>query len=339
MLRILLLILATALAAPALAQSSEPPAATPRLRATATVQDDVVRIGDLLENAGNLADVAIFQSPDLGGTGTVSAADVLTAIRAHDLLIVDTAGVRDITVSRAAREITAHEIEERIARAFAGKDGLGDASKLAITFEREPRTLYFESQVTADLRVSRANYNPRTQRFDIIFYLPGSALARQTVMRYGGTLFEAVTVPVLTRPVNRGETIRASDISIEKRPRPDITSDVFSDKDNLIGYTARQSLRAGQPLRHADLAKPEMVKRDEFVTLLYEIPGVTLTIRGKAVDSGALGDVIGVVNVQSKRTVQGIITGPGRVTMTSVPSLQTADTAEAAPTAVAQNAE
>lgn len=339
MLRIILMALTVAITAPALAQSSEPLAVTPRLRATATVQDNVVRIGDLIENAGKLADVAIFQSPDLGGTGTVSAADVLTALRAHDLLIVDTAGVRDITVMRAAREISARDIQQSVARAFAGKDGLGDADKLAITFEREPRTLYFESQATADLKVSRANYNPRTQRFDIVFYLPGSTLAQQIVMRYGGTLFEGVMVPVLTRPVNRGETIRASDISIEKRPKPDITSDTFSDKDHLLGFTARQSLRAGQPLRRADLAKPEMVKRDEFVTLLYQIPGVTLTIRGKAVDSGAIGDVIGVVNVQSKRTVQGTITGPGRVTMTSTPSLDTAETAAAAPAAVAQNVE
>src|SRR6185312_1658336 len=102
MLRIILLVFMVAATAPALAQSSEPLAATPKLRATATVQDSVVRIGDLVENAGSLADVAIFQAPDLGGTGTVSAADVLTAIRAHDLLIVDTAGVRDITVTRAA---------------------------------------------------------------------------------------------------------------------------------------------------------------------------------------------------------------------------------------------
>ena len=38
-----------------------------------------------------------------------------------------------------------------------------------------------------------------------------------------------------------------------------------------------------------------------------------LTLRGQAQDAGALGDTIGVLNVQSKRVVQGVITGPGRV--------------------------
>ena len=59
--------------------------------------------------------------------------------------------------------------------------------------------------------------------------------------------------------------------------------------------------------------KPDLVQRNETVTLVYEVPGVVLTIRGKAVDGGAEGDVINVLNEQSKRIVQGMIVGPGRV--------------------------
>ncbi len=36
-------------------------------------------------------------------------------------------------------------------------------------------------------------------------------------------------------------------------------------------------------------------------------------MRGKAIEAGAEGDIINVINLQSKRTVQGIVTGPGRV--------------------------
>jgi flagella basal body P-ring formation protein FlgA len=49
------------------------------------------------------------------------------------------------------------------------------------------------------------------------------------------------------------------------------------------------------------------------VTLVYEVPGITLTVRGKATEGGAEGDVISVLNEQSKRTVQGVVSGPGRV--------------------------
>ena len=40
-----------------------------------------------------------------------------------------------------------------------------------------------------------------------------------------------------------------------------------------------------------------------------------LTMRGKALEAGAEGDIINVLNVQSKRTVQATVTGPGRVTV------------------------
>jgi flagella basal body P-ring formation protein FlgA len=68
-------------------------------------------------------------------------------------------------------------------------------------------------------------------------------------------------------------------------------------------------------LRQADLMKPELVQRNETVTLLFEVPGIVLTIRGKAMESGAEGDVVSVLNTQSKRTVQGTVTAMGTVTV------------------------
>jgi flagella basal body P-ring formation protein FlgA len=53
------------------------------------------------------------------------------------------------------------------------------------------------------------------------------------------------------------------------------------------------------------------------VTLVYEAPGMVLTIRGKANEGGSAGDVISVLNEQSKRVVQGVIIGPGRVAITT----------------------
>ena len=59
--------------------------------------------------------------------------------------------------------------------------------------------------------------------------------------------------------------------------------------------------------------KQELVARNETVTIYYEVPGMVLTIRGKAMDAGAKGDVVNVLNIQSKRTIQATVSGPGRV--------------------------
>jgi len=74
-------------------------------------------------------------------------------------------------------------------------------------------------------------------------------------------------------------------------------------------------MRAGQALKVADLVKPDLVQRDQSVTLIYQTAGLYLTTRGKAVDNGTEGDVVNVLNLQSKRTVSGVVTGRGQVTI------------------------
>jgi flagella basal body P-ring formation protein FlgA len=64
--------------------------------------------------------------------------------------------------------------------------------------------------------------------------------------------------------------------------------------------------------------RPELVQRNENVTLVFEVPGIMLTSRAKALESGTEGDLISVLNMQSKRTVQGVVTGPNTVTVTSM---------------------
>jgi flagellar basal body P-ring formation protein FlgA len=44
---------------------------------------------------------------------------------------------------------------------------------------------------------------------------------------------------------------------------------------------------------------------------------MTITLRGRASDAGAQGDTIAVVNPQSKKTLQGQIIGPGRVSVSA----------------------
>jgi hypothetical protein len=52
---------------------------------------------------------------------------------------------------------------------------------------------------------------------------------------------------------------------------------------------------------------------------------------GQAQDAGALGDTINVMNTQSKRMLQGVVVGAGRVTVAALPSR----VVESAPAAVA----
>jgi flagellar basal body P-ring formation protein FlgA len=125
-----------------------------------------------------------------------------------------------------------------------------------------------------------------------------------------------VETAVLARGIERNEVIKFSDVVVERRPKAEVGSDVAS-RDRAVGMQARRQLRAGQALKVADISKPDLVQRDQNVTLTYEATGLYLTIRGKALESGTEGDVVSVLNLQSKRTVSGVVSGRGQVTVSA----------------------
>jgi flagella basal body P-ring formation protein FlgA len=325
------LLIASLMIAPATAhaQSAETIAA-PTLRATVTVTGDIVRIGDVIDNAGPAAQIAIFRAPDLGTTGSVPVKQILNALRLHQVIGVDTREFREIAVTRAARNIETSEIERQIAQALENRQGLGEAANLSLTFDREVQSLQLDPATTGALTVTSARFDPRNGRFDVAMSI-ASETAFPTKLRFTGTAIETVEAVVLTRGVERNDVIKAADVVLERRPKSEVGSDAAG-RDRTIGMQARKSLRAGQALRGADLAKPDLVQRDQAVTLIYESAGLHLTVRGKAIDGGTEGDVVNVLNLQSKRTVSGTVVGRGQVSVT-VAAPRPAEMSERAPTA------
>jgi flagella basal body P-ring formation protein FlgA len=313
---IIALTLAVAVAGGA-AASSAPAPTTPRLKELVTVRSEIVRIGDLVEHAGATADIAVFRAPDLGQTGTVAVSRIAEALRPHKITGLDTRGLTEVVVTRLSRAIAAQEVSERIARAFAGQFGFGDTKNLSVILDRGVRALHVEASATGELAVARMRLEPRSGRFDVTLELPGSAAARHLPLRFTGTVTETVQTATLARSVRSGEIIRASDILMERRRKAEVGGEALG-AEQAIGLAAKRPLRGGQAVRPADLMKPQVVQRNETVTILYQVPGVTLTVRGKALEAGSVGDIIGVLNVQSNRPIQGTVVGPGRVTMTAI---------------------
>jgi flagellar basal body P-ring formation protein FlgA len=287
-------------------------APVPTLRRNAVVSGDIVRIGDLIDNAGAFAAIPIFRSPDVGTTGSVPARKVIEAARSHNLFGVEPGEVIEVEVTRAGRVIVKSEVESRLGRLFAGTNGLSEAGNFVIAFDREVASFYADLTPGTDLKAMRAAYEPRSGRFDVVFEVPVGA-SRRTLMRYTCSLVETSDAVVPIRTIGRGETVRAADLTVERRPKAEISGDIAASATEAVGRAARQPLRLGQPIRRADLMKPELVKRDDNVTLVYQVPGIMLTTRGKALEAGGQGDLVGVLNLQTKRTIQAVVTGPGRV--------------------------
>jgi len=309
--RIFIIVASVILIATALANAQE---TRPALRAEATVTGGVVRIGDLVDNAGIVANVAVFRAPALGETGNVPVAQVLDALRAHSLVGLDAGSLTHVSVTRASRAIPPQEIEALLTGALAKEHNLGDAKDISLSFDRSLRTIHVDPSFTEPAQLAQLRYDARSGRFDAVIEIAGIAANA----RLFGTAFATAEVVTLTRSLARGEAIKASDIAVQRVPRARLTGDTITDPEQAIGLAPRASAAADRPLRNAELMKPEIVQRGEHVTISYQVPGVALSVRGKATEGGALGDSIDVVNVQSNRTLRGIVTGRGEISVISM---------------------
>ena len=298
-------------ATPAAAQTTGAVYVPARLKSQATVSSDIVRIGDLVENAGAASNTPIFRAPDLGQTGAVPVRAVLDAVRSHGLVGLDAGGLSEIAVTHASRTIAAETIEQRIVTALTSRHSIGRIENLKISFDQVVRPIELSITSAAEPTLARLSYEKTGGRFDVTFELPGL----RAQWRYTGTAIETVEAAVVTRPLVRGDLVRQSDIAIERRPKSEFSSEPPASAADIVGRAARGGLRAGQGLRASDLMKPELVKKNEMVLLHYEVPGIVLSMRGQALESGTEGDLVNVLNIQSKRTIQGVITGAGRITI------------------------
>jgi flagella basal body P-ring formation protein FlgA len=321
----------------ALAQENEDVIAAPVLRAQVTVEGDVVRIGDMVENAGTASQIAIYRSPDLGTTGTLPIAQVINTLQAHQVIGVDTRDIKSVAVTRLARTLEGKEIESQVAHALEHRSGLGDAANLNLTFDRDVQDVRLEAWNNGLLQPASVRYEPRSGRFDVSFEIANDTNNSRTKLRFSGIAVEMLEAAILTRNVERGDVLKASDVVTERRPKAEVGNDA-APRGHAVGMQMRKGLRAGQALRVADLGKPDLVQRDGNVTLIYEAAGIYLTARGKAVDNGTEGDTVTVLNLQSKRTISGTVVGRDQVAIAiATPRLlPAADTAETeAPVSVA----
>jgi flagellar basal body P-ring formation protein FlgA len=319
-------VLLVAAPAAALAQEKEDAIAAPVLRAQVTVEGEIVRIGDMIENAGSAAQIAIYRSPDLGTTGTLPTAQVINALQAHQVIGVDTRDIKSVSVTRLARILEGKEIESQVAHALEHRSGLGDAANLNLTFDRDVQDVRLEAWNNGSLQPASVRYEPRSGRFDVSLEIPNDTNNSRAKLRFTGIAVEMLEAAVLTRNVERGDVLKASDVVTERRPKAEVGNDA-APRRRAVGMQMRKGLRAGQALRVADLGKPDLVQRDDNVTLIYEAAGIYLTARGKAIDNGTEGDTVTVLNLQSKRTISGVVVGRDQVAIAiATPRLAPADT-------------
>jgi flagella basal body P-ring formation protein FlgA len=83
--------------------------------------------------------------------------------------------------------------------------------------------------------------------------------------------------------------------------------------EQVVGQRLRRPIGADMPVLLADLTAPALVEKNALVTLVLEAPGMQLAAQGRALEGGARGGLVPVMNLSSRAVVEGVVVGPGRV--------------------------
>ena len=206
----------------------------------------------------------------------------------------------------SGRVIGEREIGKRIADMVQQRNG---GQPVEISFHGTGNELEVPATAAAVLRFDAFSFDARSGRFYAAVGIHGGGEA----IKISGRAAPVEAIPVLKNRINAGQTIDRNDIEWMRVPAGRYNAGYIDRLDDLIGQSPRRPLGAGMPIRANDIGKPEAITKNGLVTMVAHGPGMTLTTTGRALEAGSIGDVIQVMNVQSKKTVQATVIAANQV--------------------------
>jgi flagella basal body P-ring formation protein FlgA len=112
-----------------------------------------------------------------------------------------------------------------------------------------------------------------------------------------------------SRVIRAGDLIGAGDLTL----RAGLAGASLTDPAQAVGLEARATLYPGRPVAFGDLGPPALVERNQIVTIRFRRGGLLIETDGRALDRGANGRRIRVMNLTSRTTVIARVTGADMV--------------------------
>ena len=279
------------------------------LRESVSVKSKLVRLNDLFSGTGEKADITVAYAPVPGKRAIFDSRWLYRVARAYGLNWRPLGLQDQIVVERESQMITREEIEDSIRVALIDR---GADPNTKVELSNRMMRLYVASDVAASVGVEDVSYEPRTGRFTAILVAPaGDPGATRT--RVTGRLHRETDVPVPARRIQANEVITERDIKWVKVRQNRLPRGVIVDINELIGKSPKRWLRAGIPVRAANVQPPILVPKGSLVTIYLKVPRMMLTAQGKALENGSDGDVIRINNTQSNKVIEAEVTGVAKV--------------------------
>ncbi len=292
--------------------------ADPILKQQVVVERDMVRLGELFADLpkGVDAKIDVVRAPAPGQRITLDASALLSIATTQHLTWKPTGRFDKVVVERAGQIIGSKAIHEAVMQALVDH-GLPPSSDVALDNERLQFTVAADR--SAGLRAESVIYDPTKPRFELTL-VAGDDRDGERV-RVQGKVYRMVDMPVPVRPIAPLEVIRGRDIEMVRLRVDQVGPTHINDPDKLVDKSARRVLPAGQPVRVGDISAPVLVPKNGMVNVKVASARLNIVMQGKALEDGAEGESVRVLNTRSNKIIQGVVNGRGEVVVTTAYSV------------------
>jgi flagella basal body P-ring formation protein FlgA len=140
-----------------------------------------------------------------------------------------------------------------------------------------------------------------------------AALALTTWMAAAAVNASSIELAVPKITIYPGDPIAADLLTVKKFRERASELPVIRSPGDAVGKVARRTLIAGKPIPLTYLRDPQVVQQGKTVRMVYVEGPLTISALAIALQSGGVGDLIALRNVDSGSTIRGIAEADGTV--------------------------
>lgn len=270
-----------------------------------------VLLSDLFNDAGPNAGRRLGPAPPAGGSIVVEAAQLGAIARQFG---VDwrpaSSGDRSV-LERPGRSLSREDVTAAVRQALhaAGASADCDVDMPGFAPPLVPADADSHSTVT------QLDYDAQSGRFTAILSVTGKAM-EPINLRIAGRADDTVEVPVASARLPMGTVLHADDVHLARVRVSLLHKAVVHTLAKAVGMQLRHAIGPGRPVPRADLVPPSLVQRGAVVRIALRAGGLSLMAQGVAMESGAAGERIRVMNTTSRAVLEAVVGGPDLVRVT-----------------------
>ena len=278
------------------------------LRTSISVRGQMVRLSDLFADLQPGQDCDIGPSPEPGKRIVIPPSQLAAIASEFGVDWQPGVSYQSATLERLGKVITRQEVLAVLRPALVS-DGADAASDFSLSAFVSP-TLPVDNAATPQIQA--LDLDPRTGRFSAVLLLlnPG---ADGMTLRVAGRAEQRVDVVTTTHALPAGSILLSGDLQVLRVGLGSLRGAPVTGMAEVQGMALRRPVAAGMPLLRDMLVRPILIERGRPVVLRLQDAGLQLTAAGTALEAGAAGERIHVMNSLSHAILVGQITAAAAV--------------------------